>query len=427
MPPQDLIHAADKCVLCGLCSAHCPTYALFREEGESPRGRVMLAAAFLKGELDDSATLRKHLDHCLLCRACEKACPSEVPYGKLLDGVRQQLPENHLASRIVEQLAIHPKLTNFVANSAEIWKKLHLPLPIVGKAALQKTKIEKTGKINKTEFPEWNPAGANFGEPRGMVGLFLGCIAKPFDQQTHFSAIQLLNRLGYNVFIPQNQTCCGAISVHRGNQEQAEKLAQNNKIAFQENFNPFPNTNADIEKKLDAILFTSTGCGTQLIETLSDEIPVLEICQFLAKLPEFQPNFQPEFFSSAQKRTQSITKVALHHPCSLRNALKGTDAVEKLLAQIPNLEIETLDSKFCCGSAGTYSLREPEIAEKLRAPKIDALEKSSAKLLVTTNYGCALHLQAGALERDLLVEVIHPVTLIAQILHCSENRLGLTH
>lgn len=378
-----LMEAADRCVLCGLCSSHCPTYQLHRQEGESPRGRVMMATKLLKGELAADLALEEHLDHCLLCRACERACPSEVPYGEILDRAREQLPPPSLSARLLEWIALRPAAIRALARVTRIWNQFRLPLPALGKAAA--APLADGVQPIAGRYPA-------AGKPTGRIGLFLGCMANPFDQRTHHDAIQLLAQLGYEVIIPKEQQCCGALPQHHGNPTQTAALAEQNRNAFD-------------GQSLDAILFTSTGCGIQLVEKSALPAPVMEICHFLLSNPNWKKlNFRP-----------SSQKVALHHPCSLRNTLQGDRAVEQLLEQIPQQKITLLGSNAqCCGAAGSHRLRHPESADQFRQPKIDSLIESRAEVLLTTNYGCALHLAEGAILQNHSVEVLHPVSLLSR-------------
>ena len=381
---QSLISAADRCVLCGLCSSHCPTYRLHREEGESPRGRVMMSIALLKGEMEPSEGMESHLNHCLLCRACERACPSEVPYGEILDRARTRLAPPTGLAKLLERAVLHPRLLRGMATAASLWGGARLPLPAIGRAALR----TQSGHPARP-MAEHHPAA---GEPVGRVGLFLGCVATPLDRQTHRDATTLLTHLGYEVVIPRGQQCCGAVSQHHGNPEQAEVLAEANREAFG-------------GEPLDAILFTSSGCGVQLIEHGKLPVPCFEICDFLLQSPRID-----------QLALQPVAeRVSLHHPCSLTNVLKGGQSVERVLQLIPELEILPLGPESsCCGAAGSHRLREPESADRLRRPKMEALHAAGTALLVTTNYGCALHLAEGMEREDTPIEVIHPVTLLAR-------------
>ncbi len=342
-----------------------------------------MSAALLRGELEAEDRLATHLNHCLLCRACEKACPSEVPYGAILDAAQALLPPPNGATTLLLQLATRPKLTQLLARITTGWKRLHLPAPSLITAATRL--LPRTHHSLLSHYPA-------VGNRVGTVGLFLGCITRPFDQQTHQASITLLTQLGYEVIIPQQQQCCGALAQHHGDNQQAEALSNQNRRVFDQH-------------PLDAILFSSSGCGTQLVEHNHGNIPYREVCDFIAEAPNLhQLNLRP-----------LQQQVSLHHPCSLRNVLQGTSAVEQLLQQIPSIRWSELGpTASCCGAAGSHQIREPETAAKLRQPKLDALQQSGAELLLTTNYGCALHFAEGLLQQQRNVEVLHPVTLLAR-------------
>lgn len=379
---EELIQAADRCVLCALCSNHCPTYQHYREEGESPRGRIMLSAALLKGNLTPSPAMIDHLRHCLLCRACEQACPSEVPYSELLDETYAQLPDIQGRAKWLERLAAYPQWIPRLHQAAGWWKQLKLPLPSVGHAALEQS-------LPSQPLHSHYPAQ---GKQQGRVGLFTGCFTRSFDNETLQSAITLLTALGYEVIVPTQQQCCGAIAQHHGNTARSQQQVEQNRT----HFNAQP---------LDAVLFTSSGCGSQLTEHGNLDAPCMEVSHFILQAPQLSAlSFEP-----------LPHKVILHHPCSLTNVLNGERSVEQLLEQVPALEWEPLGpNQQCCGAAGTHHLREPATAVALRQPKIDALEASNATTLLTTNYGCALHLTEGTLNLSQKITILHPITLLAQ-------------
>ncbi len=281
------------------------------------------------------------------------------------------------------QLTKHPIIVRLLARAAYWWNKARLPAPAIARAA------------NTLLPPVHHPLHSHYPattHPIGRVGLFLGCIAGPFDQRTHESAITLLTRLGYEVLIPQQQQCCGALAQHHGQPQQAAAHAEHNRKIFG-------------SLQLDAVLFSTTGCGAQLLEQHSATPPYREICEFIHQSPGLD---RVEFSPLPQQ-------ASLHHPCSLRNVLQGTTAVEQLLQQIPNLEWHELGpTGGCCGAAGSHQIREPKTAAALRGPKLDELKKSPTTLLLTTNYGCALHFAEGLIQQQQRVEVLHPVTLLAR-------------
>lgn len=391
--------------MCGLCLPHCPTYRLLRDEADSPRGRIALMQALASDRLEPSAALQTHLDRCLACRACERMCPSRVEYGKLIDATRERLPE-HKPKRLkvlMESVTDISRL-KLTASAMRTYQRSGLQWLARKSGVLKGLDLDALETL-LPDIPDAVKLHAHYpaeGTSRGEVGLFVGCIGSIMEGQIHLAAIRLLNRLGFSVHIPHDQGCCGSLHQHNGECVTARKLAERNNDAFS-------------GVQLDAIISTASGCAAQLFEyeTLYDNplpAPLYEVCDFLAEhWPEEGLALSPQNL-----------KAALHLPCTQRNILRRPDAVEKLLSHIPELELEPLaGNDQCCGAAGSYMLTEPEIANRLRQPKLDALKKQSASLLLSNNIGCALHIAGGMKERGINTEVMHPVLLLARSL---ENR-----
>jgi len=384
--------------MCGICSQHCPTYALNPNENESPRGRLALIAAVNQGQLTPGIPLFEHLDHCLGCRACERACPSQVPFGEIMDQARDLLePQRpgrmHLGRRISHALLGHRRI---------------LRAALAGLRWAQKTGFSKAvGVIPPIPAnPRWQPYYPPGNKTRGDVALFLGCINETLGQDELRAAIRLLTSAGYGVHVPPQQTCCGAMHQHNGNIRAATGLAKQNLRAF----NNLP---------IEAILHTASGCTV-----------VLQEYNKRLKSPPAQANAATEFSAKTQDISHFLAtvqwpghiqfsplpaRVAVHSPCSLKHVLQQTTSPLRLLGNIPRIElIELPDNGHCCGGAGSYMLTQPERAARLREDKLDALHKTQADILVTSNIGCALHMQAGLRERGREIEVLHPVTLLAR-------------
>lgn len=386
--------------MCGLCLPHCPTYRKTASEAESPRGRISLIQGLIAGKLDADDTLRTHLDNCLLCRACENACPSQVAFGSLMDEARSALGPNPNApeQRIpLQQLATDKKLQRREAN--KLWLSDRTGLRALGRGlgithALGLERFEQLAP--SIERPhDWQDYYPAHKEQRGDVALFTGCFGDMFDQATLSAAIAVLNACGYGVHVPAAQTCCGALHEHGGQHAQAQQLAQQNAATF----------NA---LKIEAVISCASGCGSQLSEyknKIGQALPVEDISQFLARI---------EWPSSRQLRPLAQT-VAVHEPCSLRNVLKQTQPVYTLLGRIPQLKVTPLDgNQFCCGAAGSYMIDHPDMADQLRNDKVSATKQASPDILVSSNIGCALHIAAGLRQDRQRVEVIHPVQLLAR-------------
>jgi len=407
--PETLIQReASKCVACGLCLPHCPTYRLTQHEAESPRGRLSLMLAFTKGALPWSPDLQTHLDQCLDCRACEKVCPSSVSYGLALVSARTFLKSNHARSKKkfsdwIRWFVEKPMRMNWLRSL--LWAYQVSGLQWLA----QKTRILNLLKLAKFDsaVPKLGPYARMTGThvphvPRAKrVVLFTGCQAHMADQPALTSSIRLLNRLGYEVFVPSDQGCCGALHSHAGQADTAIEMMRRNLRAFGDENEP--------------ILTVSSGCAATLREydqvlTGHDSIRqfsrrVCDINQFLTAAPwPTEVSFRP-----------LNCRIAVHNPCTLTNAVRQEDKPYALLAKIPGATVLPLpENQYCCGAAGSYHLDNPLIANQLRTPKIDGLRNLAPDILVSSNPGCATFLSAGLREAGLSVKVLHPVTLLEQ-------------
>lgn len=393
---------ADRCVACGLCVPHCPTYRKTFNEADSPRGRIFMMAALLEQRLPLSPEVLHHLDLCLSCRACENACPSKVHYGLLADGVRTWMEP--LRQRTAGQERMRRLLFNAVLKPGWLRSAGWL-MRAYQKSGLQGL-TRKSGMLDAlgleradAQLPTLQKAqtlqgmhAAN-GIPRGTVGLFLGCVAQLTDAPTLNSAIFILNRLGYSVDAPHAQTCCGALHQHNGDIGTAQALAQENRQAFS-------------VPGIQAILHAASGCGATLAEQDPPlSLPLLDISSFLSQSPGWE---------HIQVSPLGET-IAVHEPCSSRNVLHDQNAAYRLLQRIPGITLMPLaGNDQCCGAAGSYALSQPEMADLLLRDKIEAIKGSGARIIATSNPGCAMHLAAGLRAEGLVVEVLHPVHLVAR-------------
>ena len=396
---------ADQCVKCGYCLPHCPTFRLYRDEAESPRGRVALIQGLLTGELDDSERLGVHLANCLECLACEPACPSLVQFGALMDGVRAErvarLPRwRRFLLRLRLDLLSNPRALPPLAFLAGLYRRMGLSwlltrlgllrggrLAVIDGLARQmrwprQLRLRDDGTVSQFE-PE---VGAE--ADRVKAALFLGCVSRGLQPSTAQAAMDVLRRLGIAVRVPDEQTCCGAMHRHNGHTDAADALLARNRAVFgQPEF-------ADC---------TVVGYASACVAELQQGLNAVELCRFLvdAHWPE------------ALSLRALPDVVAVHEPCSHRNLLRDTAAVYALLARIPALEVVSLDGNgTCCGAAGTYLLEHADTAQTLADDKIRHLAALAPRYLVTTNTGCAAHLAARIRAAGLAIEVLHPVELI---------------
>ncbi|MDP1773998.1 MAG: (Fe-S)-binding protein [Methylobacter sp.] len=383
---------AGECMRCGLCVSSCPTFRLFQIDEETPRRRIRTLSKLLVENQPISADERLHLDNCLQCRACETVCPSRMAYGQLFDQAQVQLKVNpgwlaKLAFRLIENKRWRTRLMPLLAaylksglqqplRSTGLLKKLHLANAeaLLAKPALQALAVSYPASTTK----------------RGQVALFTGCIAEHFDRDTLLAAIKLLNAIGYEVLVPPQQGCCGAIHLHNG--QSAAGLIDNNIAVF----------NA---LDVDAVLHTATGCGAMLSEYQNDDEAGQLFRQRLCDINEFLLNHWPDDL----QLTSSELKVAVHEPCSQRNVLKNQQTVYALLKKIPGLSVVALaDNHICCGAGGSYMLTHPDNAAQLRTLKQQIIADSSADVVVSGNFGCGVYLNADGSR------VEHPLQLLAR-------------
>lgn len=410
-PVEKLLAEANRCVACGLCLPHCPTYHLTHSEADSPRGRIALMSGVAGRRIPLNERFIQHMDRCLTCRACERVCPNDVAYGQLIDGARVMIRE-HLSAR-KENHHKNDRLRGFLERELIAkpgrFDKLRPMLRLLAGSGLlslllrlgilrRNNLIQSLLFLTTRNLPGqlWRHSYPARGALRGEVGLFLGCVARLIDTETVLSSVSVLNRLGYTVHVPDKQTCCGALHQHSGRVDMAASLAQQNLHAF-EGLN------------IQAIISTASGCGVQLTEYSSQldagfSVPVVDISQFLD-----EQGWDEISFISLPRR------VAVHEPCTLRNTLRASKHLYSLLRRIPGIEVVELSgNEQCCGAAGTYFLDQPGFAKSLLDAKLQAFENTGADCLVTANIGCALHIANGLAKKGTNIEVLHPVTLLAR-------------
>jgi glycolate dehydrogenase iron-sulfur subunit len=369
-----LLALADRCVQCGLCLPHCPTYRLDRTETESPRGRIALARAYAGGTLEPDPIADAHLDHCLGCRRCEAACPAGVEYGELLFEVRQRQRERRgvgRRQRAIEWLAARPRWLDRLLG---VYRALYPLLPKRLPRPPRTVRIEQTRSSRTVASPK-------------QIALFRGCVARRYDTGVHAALARLCAAAGLEVAVPEAQTCCGALHAHAGGREAASGLAQRNRAAFSAGM---------------PVLSSASGCHEALADALDGHAPVRDACAFLLT------------HADALRFRPARARVALHVPCTQRAVVKSDAALRALLARIPQLDLVELPDTGCCGAAGTYMFDQPERARALRQPVLDAYASSGASLLLSANIGCRLHLAMG----DAGIPVRHPLEFLAE--HLAE-------
>lgn len=405
---------ADQCVMCGLCLPHCPTYRETRDEGESPRGRIALMSALATRRLPLTPRLEGHLDLCLTCRACEDVCPSQVPYGRLIDAGRSLIRDQHpltglrrMANGAAAAVLGRPSLMRTAARLLRLYQRSGLARP-----AGRGTAGESVAARMRRYLPSLEPVyrwKALYPVPaarrRGRVALFTGCVNPMLEPAAIQAAIKVLNALGYDVCLPGNQACCGALFQHDGRQHTATRFARRNLDAFA----------ADG----DAVISLASGCGATL-----KEYPLLpslaagrreEAQAFAARSEDINAFVARTPWPDDVTLAPLNARVAVHDPCTLRRVLHGQSAVYELLGRLPGARITPLPGNdACCGAAGSYMLTQPDMADRLLQHKLDAVTTTAPDILVTSNIGCALHMGAGLRSTSWPIRVMHPITLLAQ-------------
>lgn len=403
------------CVHCGLCIPHCPTYDVTLRESDSPRGRIYLMRQYAEGQLELEPGVTRHLDQCIVCRACETVCPSGIHMGEMMESFREEQRQQSKSTGRLGRFLLRHVVTRrgrIAALSDLIYLYQRSGLKRCLRWAARKTPglgglsylldLEPTipsprqRRIETDEsLPEGYPAE---GKARMRVGLFLGCIASEWFAPTHRATIRVLQKNGCDVVVPHAQTCCGALHRHTGLLADGAALFQKNSAVFR-------------ESGVDVVVVNAAGCGAALkepppstAETASRgeglRVPVRDICEFLDEVGTKEP-------------TNRIAKRVVHdQPCHLLHGQKvGGDVVDDLLRTIPGLQLLPLpDSDRCCGSGGAYNLLEPEIASALGGEKATAIKSTGAEIVVTGNPGCAMQIRAAL--GDSGIEVLHPIELL---------------
>jgi glycolate oxidase iron-sulfur subunit len=405
----------DHCVHCGLCLNACPTYRELGLEMDSPRGRVYQMAQVASGAMPMSESYVRHLDLCLACRGCETACPSGVPYGRLIEDARAGIERAKyrpaatrgvrallfriVASRALLRIAGYGLWAYRAAGLASLVHHSAGLRAMRGLARLEPLTppAERPfffGKIGKT-FPAE-------GERRYRVALLAGCVANVCFARLNEATVRVLQKNGCEVALPSKQTCCGALHVHSGLREQARKLARRNIDAF-------------LAGEWDAIVTNAAGCGSTLKEygeLLEDD------SAYAARAKRFSALVKDvnEFLASiGWNREMGPLELAVTYQdsCHLAHGQKVRLAPRALLESIPGLRFREMAlSDMCCGSAGVYNIVESEMAGAILEKKMQAVNATAAQVIATANPGCMLQLRAGVKLYGCGQRVAHVIELL---------------
>ena len=388
---DEILADSDRCVMCGLCLPHCPTFNIKRNEADSPRGRILLAKALAQQQLDADENVRFHLESCVHCLHCEQVCPAQVPFGKLMDNTIHYLAEQQQATRLplwLRLLIASRKLCRVLAFFIRLYQRSGIQSWLRRQDFFKRLSIAAGDAM----LPKWfdisaTKASLEINSNHKTVALFSGCVATISDQNTLKATEQLLVAAGFKVQLNNKQRCCGAIHQHSGNLAYARRLMLKNTAAF----------NTDMP-----VISCASGCGARL-QQYDNKLSIhhYDIHSFLLEHAKHL-NFR-----------ELPKTVALHTPCSLQNVLKQQQAPIKLLSMIPNLRMARLTpTTRCCGAAGIQILQQQEQGNTLADGTIDAMRQTDANILLTSNIGCAMHLRRRIWSLGLNYEVIHPVILL---------------
>ena len=405
------------CVHCGLCTSACPTYTELGDENDSPRGRIYLMRKISEGGLGVDPQVRRHLDLCLDCRACETACPSGVHYGQLIEPFRLALEEQDHRTSLRKRFDWFRHLVLFrlfpYANRIRLamtpvrWmQKLGL-YDMAERMGLFKLIPGRLGQMVTLVGPpvDGGPALPKFlpaiGRPRARVAFFVGCVADAMFRHTHWATLRVLQENGCDILIPEGQACCGAIHFHAGSNDGARKLADQNVAAF------------DLPD-VDAVIVNHGGCGAMLKEYghhWRDPLQA-ERRRFAEKVQDINEFLDRLGLIAPQGKIEAVA--AYHDACHLGHAQRIREAPRRLLAQIPGLDLRELpESEICCGSAGTYNLNQPEMASRLMRRKLDNIVRTGAKIVLASNAGCLLQIGREVRRQRQPLQVMHPMDLLA--------------
>ncbi|HVF76712.1 MAG TPA: heterodisulfide reductase-related iron-sulfur binding cluster [Solirubrobacteraceae bacterium] len=412
-PPEiDLI---EDCVHCGFCLPTCPTYVLWNEEMDSPRGRIVLMSEGLQPGSALSPTMVGHFDNCLGCMACVTACPSGVRYDLLIEDTRQQVERRHprtARERLLRRVlfatfpfpgrlrATIPGIIFFRRTGLARWAQ-HSRL--VERSPLMRTLSELAPPVRMRDMVHRLPAMTKaVGQKRGTVGFLQGCVQRAYFGDVNAATVAVLAAEGFEVHAPRAPRCCGALGLHAGQEEDSLPLAKATIEAFE---------------GFDHVVVNAAGCGSAIKDyghLLRDEPAWAERATSLAArardVHELLASVPPR-----AKRHPVEMKVAYHDACHLAHAQSVRAQPRQLLRSIPGLElVEPAEWELCCGSAGIYNLTRPDAARELGERKADNLLATGAEAIAAANPGCTLQIAAHLERKGEPRALVHPMQLLAQ-------------
>ena len=403
-----------RCVHCGLCTSACPTYNESGDENNGPRGRIQLMRMVADGCSPLTDRMRRHLELCLDCRACESACPSGVRYGRLIEPFRMAVEQSN--ERIEHRFDWFRQLILLrLFPYADRMRHLLGPVRMLQRLGIYRAAERMglfrliPGRLGRLlpllpppvrpgpRLPKFLPA---VGRKRARVAFFVGCVADAMFRPTHWATLRVLQQNGCDVFVPGGQGCCGAIHLHNGDSVGARRLADANLVAFELD-------------RYDAIVVNHGGCGAMLREYGLHWKDGLQPhrAQFAAKVKDVHELLDAMGVVPPSGRIDAVA--TYHDSCHLAHAQGVVSAPRRLLSKIPGLDLRELpEAGLCCGSAGTYNLTEPAMSDGLARRKMQNILSTGAKIVLAANAGCLLQIQREVRQGGHPLLVMHPMDLL---------------
>lgn len=392
-----------KCVHCGFCTATCPTYVLLGDENDSPRGRIYMIKDMLEKAKPAPEKVVKHIDRCLTCLSCTSTCPSGVDYMHLIDQARAYIEETHtrpLGDRLLRMLLsfVVPnaglfRLSLIGARLARPFKAL-MPGRLKGMIAMAPDKIPAASKCDTPQV------FAAEGPRRMRVALMTGCAQKVLRPSINTATVRLLTRHGCEVVVASGAACCGALVHHMGKEDASHAAARNNIAAWM----------AEVDGAgLDAIVINASGCGTTLKDygyMLKGDPDWADRAMMISSLAKDVTEVMSTL-GLGEVKISNQPVIVYHSACSMQHGQKLRNEPKNLLKAAGFEVREPAEGHLCCGSAGTYNLLQPEIAERLKVRKVGNLEAQGAAIIATGNIGCLVQI-SGATD----ISVVHTVELL---------------
>ncbi|MEX1022263.1 MAG: heterodisulfide reductase-related iron-sulfur binding cluster [Dehalococcoidia bacterium] len=413
------------CIHCGFCLPACPTYIATGHELESPRGRLHLISAIRDGRIEATDRTLGHLDQCLQCRACETACPSAVPYGRIMEDARAALMANPAPKQpprwrwrafALRHVLAHPGCLRVALALGRLYARSGAQALVrgpLGRLLPERLRVMESSMPSLTAAP-FRTTGvlARPAQPRARVAMLLGCIHGEMYPRMHEATVTALEHVGCEVVAPAAQVCCGALHTHAGDAETARALARRNIAAFE-------------AAEVDAVIVNAAGCGAAMKEydRLLRHDPA-----WAARAERFSSTVRDALeYVAGQDFARGLGPVergvTLQDACHLAHAQKIREAPRAILRAIPGVALrEMANPDRCCGSAGIYSVVQPEMSAQVLDAKMGTIAATGADTVCTANPGCTLQIEAGARRHGVDAEVRHVIEILAESIEAGRAK-----